>query len=80
MGFDFEGTYTRIVVNEYDFGDRHAVVDFIPQGQDVTVRVNFDPETEHSLDQQREGWLAILQNFTSHADPVQPDRVCMTVC
>lgn len=32
MGFDFAGTYTKIVEHElieYDFGDRHASVEFI---------------------------------------------------
>ena len=33
MGFDFAGTYTKIDAHrliEYDFGDRHAVVEFVP--------------------------------------------------
>ena len=70
FGFDFEGTYTRIVPHErieYAFGDRTATVLFLdgsPAG--VTVRVSFDPESTHSLEQQREGWQAILDNFARH--------------
>lgn len=73
MGFDFEGTYTKVVTNErieYDFGDRHAVVEFIPQASSVIVRVSFDPEAEHSIEQQRDGWQAILDNFSRHAESI----------
>ncbi|WP_337268660.1 SRPBCC family protein [Oryzifoliimicrobium ureilyticus] len=72
-GFDFEGTYTKIVENEcieYRFGERHAAVAFLPEGGKVTVRVSFDPETEHSLEQQREGWQSILDNFARHAQQI----------
>jgi uncharacterized protein YndB with AHSA1/START domain len=69
IGFNFEGTYTKIVMNErieYDFGDRHAVVEFTPQDGTVIIRVSFDPEAEHPIEQQRDGWQAILDNFARH--------------
>lgn len=69
FGFDFAGTYTRIVTNElieYSFGDRKAKVEFIQQPTDVKVRVSFDPESSHSLDQQRDGWQAILNRFSQY--------------
>lgn len=68
-GFDFTGTYTRIVPLErieYSFGDRACVVEFVPEGGAITVRVSFDAETEHSIEQQRQGWQAILDRFASH--------------
>jgi hypothetical protein len=34
----------------------------------VTVRVTFDAETEHSVEQQRQGWQAILNNFAKHVE------------
>jgi uncharacterized protein YndB with AHSA1/START domain len=71
FGFDFEGTYTRIEPQrtiEYAFGDRMAQVQFLPGPQAVTVRVTFDPESTHSLEQQREGWQAILDNFARHVE------------
>jgi uncharacterized protein YndB with AHSA1/START domain len=69
FGFDFAGTYTRVErerLIEYEFGGRMATVEFLPQGTGVTVRVSFDPETTHSLEQQRDGWQAILSNFAQH--------------
>jgi uncharacterized protein YndB with AHSA1/START domain len=69
FGFDFEGTYTKIVPLqriEYAFGDRAAVVEFTPSAQGTVVRVTFDAETTHSVDQQRDGWQAILNNFAKH--------------
>lgn len=70
-GFDFAGTYTRIIPHrliEYAFGDRAAAVEFVPVAQGVTVRVTFDAESEHSEEQQRQGWQAILDNFARHVE------------
>lgn len=70
-GFDFEGAYTRVVPGsliEYEFGGRTAVVEFIGGAEGVSVRVSFDSEETHSIDQQREGWQAILNRFKSHAE------------
>lgn len=69
MGFDFAGTYTRIVPGqliEYAFGDRHAVVEFLPASGGIIVRVTFDAETTYSIEQQQGGWQAILNRFASH--------------
>lgn len=69
VGFDFEGTYTQVVPEallEYAFGERSARVTFERVADGVVVRVEFEPESMHSLDQQREGWQAILDNFAHH--------------
>lgn len=74
MGFDFAGTYTRIIEHkliEYTFGDRRAQVAFADDGDSVQVAVTFDPETTHSQDQQRQGWQAILDNFRRHVEAGQ---------
>lgn len=71
MGFDFEGTYTRIVPQErleYAFGERTAQVTFAPADGGVRVEVTFEAETTHSPEQQREGWQAILENFRRHVE------------
>lgn len=71
FGFDFEGTYTQVVPSrliEYDFGDRQARVEFTDGADSVHVRVSFDAEQTHSIEQQREGWQAILDRFKSHAE------------
>ncbi|MGD9842827.1 MAG: SRPBCC family protein [Steroidobacteraceae bacterium] len=69
FGFDFAGTYTKIVpysLIEYSFGDRTGTVEFMADDSGVNVRVTFDAETEHSIEQQRQGWQAILDNFAKH--------------
>ena len=69
FGFDFEGTYTNVVEHElieYDFGDRQARVSFEKDQDGVRVTVEFDPETENSIDDQRAGWQAIIQNFANY--------------
>jgi uncharacterized protein YndB with AHSA1/START domain len=69
FGFDFSGTYTKIIPDrliEYSFGDRKGVVEFVQGNQGVTVRVSFDAETTHPEEQQRQGWQAILNNFAKH--------------
>ena len=71
MGFDFAGTYTRIIRNqliEYAFGDRRAQVTFAESPAGVTVQVTFDGEATHSIEQQRAGWQAILDNFRRHVE------------
>jgi uncharacterized protein YndB with AHSA1/START domain len=75
MGFDFAGVYTRIVEHkliEYLFGDRTGLVEFTPAKGGVAVRVTFDSESTHSIEQQRAGWQAILDNFARH---VQASKV-----
>jgi len=78
MGFDFAGTYTRIVEHrriEYTFGDRTGVVEFTPDAKGgVDVRVTFDSEPTHSIEQQRSGWQAILDNFARHVEASKARR------
>ena len=71
MGFDFAGTYTKIVEQkliEYEFGGRTARVEFAPGPKGVAVRVSFDSEPTHSIEQQKSGWQAILDNFARHVE------------
>jgi uncharacterized protein YndB with AHSA1/START domain len=71
FGFDFAGTYTKIVPHkliEYSFGDRTCAVEFLDGENVVTVRSTFDAETENPIEQQRQGWQAILNNFAKHVE------------
>ena len=71
MGFDFSGTYTKVETHkliEYDFGDRHATVEFVSQAGGVLVRVTFDAEAENPAEQQRVGWQSILDSFKRHVE------------
>ena len=71
FGFDFAGTYTKIValkLIEYTFGDRTAQIEFSEVPEGVRVGVTFDAETENSVELQQQGWLAILKNFARHVE------------
>ena len=74
VGFDFAGRYTKIVPHkliEDSFGDRVGAVEFLPGANGVTVRVTFDAESQNSVEQQRQGWQAILNNFAKHVEATQ---------
>ena len=71
MGFDFAGTYTKVVANELiecSFGERALRVEFSAGAGGITVRETFDAESTHSVERQREGWQAILNNFARHVE------------
>ncbi len=71
MGFDFAGTYTKIETHkliEYEFGDRHAKVEFTPEQGGVRVSVTFDAESVNPVEMQRGGWQSILDSFKRHVE------------
>jgi uncharacterized protein YndB with AHSA1/START domain len=71
MGFDFAGTYTRIVEHELiecSFDDRVLLVEFLPGQEAIRIRETFDAEPTHSEEQQRQGWQAILDRFARHTE------------
>ena len=70
-GFDFAGTYTDVVEHErvaYTLGERTAEVVFRPGPAGTDVRVTFDAEPTHSVEQQQQGWQAILDNFKRYVE------------
>ena len=71
-GFDFEGTFTRVVPQktiEYQMDDgREVTVEFIERADGVLVKETFDTETENRPELQRTGWQAILDNFGRHVE------------
>lgn len=72
VGFDFEGTYTRVEPRraiEYRMGDgREVQVDFVERDSGVLVRETFDAEDENPAEMQRAGWQAILDNFGRYVE------------
>ena len=70
FGFDFEGTYDRVEKNReitYTMGDgRVATTLFGDAGGRTTVTTTFDAERENSVDMQKAGWQAILDNFVKY--------------
>jgi uncharacterized protein YndB with AHSA1/START domain len=74
QGFDFEGSFTRVVPNKtiaYRMSDgREVIVEFAERAGGVHVSETFDPETENTPELQRQGWQAILDNFKRHVETV----------
>lgn len=67
MGFDFEGVFTSINENqsiEYVLADdRKVLVTFEETKDGIIVSETFDAESENAAEQQKQGWLCILNNF-----------------
>jgi uncharacterized protein YndB with AHSA1/START domain len=72
MGFDFEGTYTRVQPERalaYRMEDgREVTVEFAATDDGVKVTETFDAEDENSAEMQRAGWQAILDNFARYVE------------
>lgn len=72
MGFDYEGTFTRIdqrSLIEFELGDgRKVTVRFVEVGSGTKVTETFEAEDENSAEQQRAGWQSILDNFKNHVE------------
>lgn len=72
MGFDFGGVYDSVKENEYieytmDDG-RKVIVRFTSKGDQTDVVESFDAEETNSIDMQRDGWQAILNNFKKYTE------------
>ena len=71
-GFDFNGVYTEVILNEkisYMLeGGRRVVITFIEDGGAVIATETFDPENENSREMQRFGWQSILDNFKKYVE------------
>lgn len=72
IGFDFEAIYDEIELYKkifYKLGDQRKVeILFSEEGNATVVRISFDPEGTYSLEQQRAGWQAILDNFRKYCE------------
>lgn len=72
MGFDFVGTFTKVVPNElieFSLEDERLVsVEFTQSDDSAIVRESFDAESTNSGEQQRQGWQAILDEFARHVE------------
>jgi len=72
FSFDFEGVYTNVEENsliEYEMADGRGVkVTFVDEGESTRIIETFDAEDTNSIDMQRNGWQAILDNFKRYAE------------
>lgn len=70
-GFDFEGHFDAVEPQRqlaYTIGDRQVTVDFEDLGGATRIVEAFEAEGQNTLELQRQGWQAILENFKSHAE------------
>ena len=72
FGVDFGGVYDDVKKNElieYTMGDgRKVVVNFSGSGNNTKVVETFDAESTNSLEMQKGGWQAILDNFKNYVE------------
>lgn len=71
FGFDFAGTYTKVINNnliEFYLGERAVKIEFSKVSTGVKVLVEFESEATHSIEQQQQGWQAILNSFTRYTE------------
>ena len=72
FGFDFGGIYDEVKINElisYTLGDGRKVgIKFSGNRNETKVVETFEAESENSVDLQRTGWQAILDNFKKYVE------------
>ncbi len=72
VGFDFEGTYTQVVLQQllaYTMPDgRRVETTFEEDGGVTKVTTVFDTDGQHPEELQQQGWQAILDNFKAYAE------------
>jgi uncharacterized protein YndB with AHSA1/START domain len=72
MGFDFEGEYIEVIPNRsiiYTIADgRNVKIHFNGQGDQTSITETFEAEQTHSIELQRTGWQAILDNFKNYIE------------
>ncbi len=69
--FDFEAFYTEIIEKQqftYEFACRKVNVIFNKLDNQTEVIITFDPEEENSIELQKGGWQAILNNFRIYTE------------
>jgi uncharacterized protein YndB with AHSA1/START domain len=71
-GFDFTGVYTEVVPHKqisYTMDDgRKADVIFDEKNGGTKVTTTFEAESQNSLELQKSGWQAILDNFKKYVE------------
>ena len=72
VSFDFEGIYSNVIDQKeisYDIMDgRKVKVLFSKQGNETSVIETFEAENVNSIEMQRGGWQAILENFRKYCE------------
>ncbi|MEO8445998.1 MAG: SRPBCC family protein [bacterium] len=73
-GFDFGGKYDEVTVNEkigYTIDDGRKVdIIFSGNGDETKIVETFEAESANSIEMQRTGWQAILDNFKKYSESI----------
>jgi uncharacterized protein YndB with AHSA1/START domain len=74
MGFDFEGVYDEVEPLKkiaYTMSDgRKVKIIFESKAGETMVKETFEPENTNSLELQRAGWQAIMDNFKKYTESI----------
>jgi uncharacterized protein YndB with AHSA1/START domain len=72
FSFDFGGVYNKVETNKtisYTIGDgRKVEVSFAGTGNETKIVETFEAEDQNSIDMQRGGWQAILNNYKRYVE------------
>jgi uncharacterized protein YndB with AHSA1/START domain len=72
FSFDFWGIYDVVETHKllaYTLGDgRDVTISFSKNGNQTTVTEVFEPEDQNSIELQKGGWQAILDNFKKYVE------------
>ncbi len=72
MGFDFGGIYDDVKINEliaYTLDDGRKVrIGFLPTSNETKITETFEAEDMNSIELQKGGWQAILDNFKKYTE------------
>ena len=72
VGFDFGGVFDTIKPTEciaYTIGDgRKVEINFTGNGSITKIAETFETESQNSIELQRDGWQAILNNFKKYSE------------
>ncbi|NGM73668.1 SRPBCC domain-containing protein [Sphingobacterium sp. SGL-16] len=72
FGFDFEGEYLEVlplqkIVYRMD-DDRKVWINFIEEGDNTRLKIDFEAEDMNPVELQKEGWQAILNSFKNYTE------------
>jgi len=72
IGFDFGGNYDNVKLHElieYTMDDgRKVKINFKENNKQTKIIETFDAETENTLELQKSGWQAIMDNFKIYVE------------
>jgi uncharacterized protein YndB with AHSA1/START domain len=74
IGFEYWGIYNTVKENkllEINLGDHRKVkVEFLAEGDQTSIHETFEVEDTNTVEMQRLGWQAILDNFKKYTESI----------